>query len=118
MSEARWLQIGDIMQTVATTTTADPETLGSLLHSPNVVFKLAALTFVSLVPILARDRLKGLIGRAPEQEEAEPKVAVMKDARGQRWWSKQWRARKGEEGVAVVEMAVSTEKPEIKSMPS
>lgn len=102
------MQVGDIMHTVASTTSsADSETLTSLLHSPSVVLKLAVLTFVSLVPILARDRLKGLIARAPE--EAESKVAVMTDVKGRRQWFKQWGPRKSD-GIAVVRMAPS-EKP-------
>jgi hypothetical protein len=97
------------MQTVvSSTSSADPETLSSLLHSPNVILKLAALTFVSLVPILARDKLKSLITRAPEHE-AESKRAMTKDAQSKRWWYKHWRARK--ESVEVVEMDVKGEKP-------
>lgn len=99
------------MQTVASSTSsADPETITSLLHSPTVVFKLAVLTFVSLVPILARDRLKSLIARSPEQEEILSNAAVVKDGKGKRWWSKQWRTRKVQ-GAAVVEMDVKHEKP-------
>lgn len=103
------VQIGDIMQTVASSTSsADPEPLASLLHSPTVVFKLAVLTFVSLVPILARDRLKALIARTPEHDQAETKVAVVKDRKGKRWWFKQWRTPKAED-MAVMEMDVKSD---------
>jgi len=105
-------QVGDIMQTVATTSSSSPETLTSLLHSPTVVVKLAILTFVSLVPILARDRLRGLLGKSAEQEmememELEHDMEV-KDAKGRRWWFREWRARKAA-GVEI-QMDVKSEK--------
>ncbi|GJJ07620.1 hypothetical protein Clacol_001824 [Clathrus columnatus] len=88
------VQIGDILQTVASTTaTANSETLTSILRSPNVVMKLAILTIVSLVPILVRDRLKSLIGRMPEQLEVEEKIFIAKDIQGKRWSLKHWRIR-------------------------
>ena len=99
------------MQTVASSTSsAGSDTLTSLLHSPAVVFKLALLTFVSLVPILARDWLKGLIGRSTDHGEQEPKlVAVdLTAVEGRRWSFREWRARKSA-GVEV-RMGIHNEK--------
>ncbi|KAK7470581.1 hypothetical protein VKT23_002005 [Stygiomarasmius scandens] len=60
-------QIGDILQTVASTPSPTPQTVSSLLLSPQIIIKLVFLSFLSLAPILARDHLKALI--SPSQPE-------------------------------------------------
>ena len=52
------------MQTVASTPSPTPQTVSSILTSPAVAFKLVFLSFLSLAPILARDRLRSLISPA------------------------------------------------------
>lgn len=67
-------QIGDILQTVASTPSPTPQTVSSLLLSPSVILKLIVLSFLSLAPILAKDRLKALISHDEDQrvEQATP----------------------------------------------
>ncbi|KAL0070701.1 hypothetical protein AAF712_001922 [Marasmius tenuissimus] len=60
-------QIGDILQTVASTPSPTPQTVSSLLLSPSVILKLIVLSFLSLAPILAKDRLKALISHDSDQ---------------------------------------------------
>ncbi|KAI6034274.1 snare associated Golgi protein-domain-containing protein [Pisolithus microcarpus] len=48
-------QIGDILQT-------------SLLASPDIVLKLVVLSFLSLAPILGRERLRALVLKSPSQQ--------------------------------------------------
>ena len=62
-----FLQIGDILQTVASTPSPTPQTVSSLLLSPSVILKLIVLSFLSLAPILAKDRLKALISHDADQ---------------------------------------------------
>ncbi|EEB89881.1 hypothetical protein MPER_11976 [Moniliophthora perniciosa FA553] len=80
-------QIGDILQTVASQPSPTPQTVSSLLVSPEIITKLVVLSFLSLAPILAKDHLKALIAPAPEPIQEERK---------QRWsWKgvKEWKAR-------------------------
>ncbi|KAG8905137.1 hypothetical protein FRB99_000649 [Tulasnella sp. 403] len=60
-------QIGDILQTVASTSSASSdapvETLSSVLTSPSIIAKLIFLSLLSLGPVLLRDRLSDLISR-------------------------------------------------------
>ena len=67
-------QIGDILQTVASTPTPTPQTLSSLLASPEIIFKLIFLSVLSLAPILGRTRLRAMIPtHSPNLEEHELK---------------------------------------------
>lgn len=52
------IQIGDILQTVASTPTSSPQTVSELLLSPTIIVKLVFLSFLSLAPILGRRRLQ------------------------------------------------------------
>ncbi|KAH7887682.1 hypothetical protein F5I97DRAFT_1966205 [Phlebopus sp. FC_14] len=58
-------QIGDILQTVASAPSPGHQTVSSLLASPETIFKLIFLSFLSLAPILGRERLRALLSRAP-----------------------------------------------------
>ncbi|QRV72419.1 Golgi apparatus membrane protein TVP38 [Ceratobasidium sp. AG-Ba] len=56
-------QIGDILQTLAvSSTSSDPKTLSSLLSSPSIIFKLVVLSVLSLAPVLYRNKLTALLG--------------------------------------------------------
>ncbi|KIJ56893.1 hypothetical protein M422DRAFT_23026 [Sphaerobolus stellatus SS14] len=103
-------QIGDILQTFAQTKApSSSETITSLLRSPNVIFKLVILSVISLVPILVRDRLKGLVSRSESADMEEATVTEVKDASGKRWWFRHWRTR-SREGVEVVALDRFSEK--------
>ncbi|KIO17153.1 hypothetical protein M407DRAFT_229241 [Tulasnella calospora MUT 4182] len=57
-------QIGDILQTVASSTSSEEaagQTLSSLLTSPSIIFKLVFLSLLSLGPVLLRDKLSELL---------------------------------------------------------
>ncbi|KAF8529207.1 hypothetical protein BU17DRAFT_73378 [Hysterangium stoloniferum] len=106
-------QVGDIVQTVASTSgSGSSQTITSVLHSPNVVLKLAILTLVSLVPILARDRLKSLIGRAPEPTEVGSDIAMIKGVDDKKRWFQLWRARK----AGAVELPLDVKEKEAASV--
>ncbi|KAL0576913.1 hypothetical protein V5O48_005059 [Marasmius crinis-equi] len=89
-------QIGDILQTVASTPSPTPQTVSSLLLSPDVILKLIVLSFLSLAPILAKDRLKALISHQDEQQPNNSDTQELaisspseKDSRISRWtWAK------------------------------
>jgi uncharacterized membrane protein YdjX (TVP38/TMEM64 family) len=68
-------QIGDILQTVASAPSPTPQTVSSLVASPEILFKLFLLSFLSLAPILGRDRLRTLLSSEPavSQSPVEPK---------------------------------------------
>ncbi|KAG7096883.1 hypothetical protein E1B28_004289 [Marasmius oreades] len=86
-------QIGDILQTVASTPSPTPQTVSSLLLSPNVIFKLILLSFLSLAPILAKDRLKALAsGTETPSHTAGTGPESEKDSR-MRSWVKRWKVR-------------------------
>jgi len=77
-------QIGDILQTVASTPTPTPQTLSSLLASPDIIFKLIFLSVLSLAPILGRTHLRAMIPvstRSPNLEEQEIKWTLVNDLR-------------------------------------
>jgi hypothetical protein len=77
-------QIGDILQTVASTPTPTPQTLSSLLASPEIIFKLVFLSVLSLAPILGRTHLRAMIPistRSPNLEEQEMKWTSVNDWR-------------------------------------
>ncbi|CAE6485305.1 unnamed protein product [Rhizoctonia solani] len=63
-------QIGDILQTLAVgSTSANPQTLSSLLGSPSIVFKLVVLSLLSLGPVLYRNKLSELLGGSTSSAE-------------------------------------------------
>lgn len=80
-------QIGDILQTVASTPSATPKSVSSLLTSPDLLLKLVFLSFISLAPILGRDKLRAWIS-SPSSETIESE----KDERRFRWVS-EWRSK-------------------------
>jgi len=99
-------QIGDILQTVAYAPSATPQTVSSLLMSPDILIKLAFLSFLSLAPILAKDRLKALIstsasGSATPLSPLSEKGTIISseqserdEKRVSRWtWMKEWKVR-------------------------
>ncbi|KAF8745917.1 hypothetical protein AX14_004222 [Amanita brunnescens Koide BX004] len=57
-------QIGDILQTVASTPSPTSQTISSLLTSPDLLLKLVFLSFLSLAPILSRNRLRAIISNS------------------------------------------------------
>ncbi|KAG6917907.1 hypothetical protein DXG01_000516 [Tephrocybe rancida] len=77
-------QIGDILQTVASTPSPTPQSISSLLTTPDILLKLVFLSFLSLAPILGRDRLRLLIS-SPRPLSTEEKT---------KWaWVQQWRTK-------------------------
>ena len=78
-------QIGDILQTLATNPRPTSQSVQSVLTSPEIVMKLAVLSFLSLAPILGRNHLRAWLSK---ETPAEQQVAE------ERWaWVKEWRAR-------------------------
>ena len=78
-------QIGDILQTLATNPRPTSQSVQSVLTSPEIVMKLAVLSFLSLAPILGRNHLRAWLSK---EAPAEQQVAE------ERWaWVKEWRAR-------------------------
>lgn len=67
-------QIGDILQTVASAASPAHETVSSLLASPDIVLKLVVLSFLSLAPILGRERLRALVLKSPSVQSDIAKV--------------------------------------------
>ncbi|KAG6866465.1 hypothetical protein C0991_003983 [Blastosporella zonata] len=76
--------IGDILQTVASTPSPTPQSISSLLTTPDIILKLIFLSFLSLAPILGRDHLRSLIS-SPRPLSTDEKT---------KWaWVQQWRTR-------------------------
>ncbi|GBE79694.1 snare associated Golgi protein-domain-containing protein [Sparassis latifolia] len=85
-------QIGDILQTVASNPSPSKQTVQSLLTSPEVLFKLAFLTILSLAPILGRNRLREWLSPAAALLDQEMSSAA--EERVSRWvWIKEWQGR-------------------------
>ncbi|EIW82135.1 hypothetical protein CONPUDRAFT_102954 [Coniophora puteana RWD-64-598 SS2] len=61
-------QIGDILQTVASTPSPSQQTVGELLASPDIILKLVFLSFLSLAPILGRNRLRTLLSSSTSSD--------------------------------------------------
>jgi len=78
--------IGDILQTVAQTPSPTPQTISSLIATPEIIVKLVFLSFLSLAPILGRDYLRAIIApsAAPTQDTTVPP---------RRRWVKEWRTK-------------------------
>ncbi|KAI9001059.1 snare associated Golgi protein-domain-containing protein [Trametes punicea] len=82
-------QIGDILQTVATNPRPTSQTVQSLLTSPEIITKLVLLSFLSLAPILGRNRLRTWLSA-----KTPLKQVTLADERASRWaWVKEWRSR-------------------------
>ena len=88
-------QIGDILQTVASTPSPTPRTVQSLLTSPEIIFKLIFLSFLSLAPILGRDYLRIWISSsALPATEVVRELSTNEEERESRWrWVREWRAK-------------------------
>ncbi|KAI0773456.1 snare associated Golgi protein-domain-containing protein [Irpex lacteus] len=88
-------QIGDILQTVASTPSPNQQTVQDLLTSPQILIKLVFLTILSLAPILGRDRLSAWVSASTSASvKAEMAALDTKDDRVSRWaWVKDWRDR-------------------------
>ncbi|KAH9999313.1 snare associated Golgi protein-domain-containing protein [Russula vinacea] len=83
-------QIGDILQTLASTPSPNPQTISSVLASPVIITKLVFLSFLSLAPILGRDHLKAWLSPATSSVSID---GLTKD-RIPRWmWVREWRAK-------------------------
>ncbi|KAG8742579.1 hypothetical protein FRC10_001244 [Ceratobasidium sp. 414] len=81
-------QIGDILQTLAvSSTSSDPKTLSSLLSSPSIIFKLVLLSLLSLGPVLYRNKLTALLGGSTAVEALDEKPVPVSP----RWKVWQWR---------------------------
>ncbi|KAG6816933.1 hypothetical protein H0H87_001635 [Tephrocybe sp. NHM501043] len=78
-------QIGDILQTVASTPSPTPQSISSLLTTPDIILKLVFLSFLSLAPILGRDHLRTLI--------SSPQKSISTDEKTKWAWVQQWRTR-------------------------
>lgn len=61
-------QIGDILQTVASTPSPTPQSVTSLLSSPDIIIKLLFLSLLSLVPILGRERFLALVHQSRHRQ--------------------------------------------------
>jgi len=87
-------QIGDILQTVASTPSPTPQSVQSLLTSPEIIFKLVFLSFLSLAPILGRKHLQALVSHSTSSV-GEPEMSMTSgEERAARWvWIKDWRER-------------------------
>ncbi|KIY49291.1 hypothetical protein FISHEDRAFT_19646, partial [Fistulina hepatica ATCC 64428] len=81
-------QIGDLLQSfamsssVAVSPLEPPQTVASLLTTPKMIFKLIFLSFLSLAPILARDRLGQLVALRTESSKSDDDALA---------WSAKWR---------------------------
>ncbi|KIK48953.1 hypothetical protein CY34DRAFT_70932 [Suillus luteus UH-Slu-Lm8-n1] len=85
-------QIGDILQTVASTTSPSQQTVSSLLTSPDILVKLAFLSFLSLAPILGRERLRSLISASSSTQSN--RSSLTQEERVSRWtWVQEWKVR-------------------------
>ncbi|EIM88407.1 uncharacterized protein STEHIDRAFT_54151 [Stereum hirsutum FP-91666 SS1] len=79
-------QIGDILQTVASSPSHTPQTMSSILASPEIILKLVFLSFLSLAPILGRNHLKAWLTPAATVSDSDERVS--------RWtWVKEWRSK-------------------------
>jgi hypothetical protein len=84
---------------VASTPSPNPQSLSSILASPWIILKLALLSFLSLAPILARERLRSLIDfSVPASASITHKGSFPTSAFDEhvvsRWtWINDWRSR-------------------------
>ncbi|KAF5363815.1 hypothetical protein D9756_000439 [Leucocoprinus leucothites] len=80
-------QIGDILQTVASSPSPTPESISSLLMTPHIFMKLVFLSFLSLAPILGRDRLRSMIHPSVTRQSADDKSSSRPN------WVRDWRSK-------------------------
>ncbi|KAF9247283.1 snare associated Golgi protein-domain-containing protein [Melanogaster broomeanus] len=86
-------QIGDILQTVASAPLPGHQTVASLLASPDIIFKLVFLSFLSLAPILGRDRLRALISKKSASWQSD-RTRSADHERLSRWmWVRDWKTK-------------------------
>ncbi|KAG7449144.1 uncharacterized protein BT62DRAFT_929134 [Guyanagaster necrorhizus] len=79
-------QIGDILQTVASAPSPTPQTVSSLLLSPQIMVKLVFLSFLSLAPILGREHLRAWLS------SDQSHLGTAESERVSRWtWVQEWR---------------------------
>ncbi|KAF9057627.1 snare associated Golgi protein-domain-containing protein [Panaeolus papilionaceus] len=79
-------QIGDILQTVASSPSPTPQTVSSLLATPELIIKLIALSVLSLAPILGRAQLKAIISSSRSMDDDKQKMS--------KWvWVQEWRTK-------------------------
>ncbi|KJA30212.1 hypothetical protein HYPSUDRAFT_196465 [Hypholoma sublateritium FD-334 SS-4] len=79
-------QIGDILQTVASSPNGTSQTVSSLLTTPEIILKLVFLSILSLAPILGRRQLRSLISHQPGSDHTS-----LSDSR---WtWVQDWRTK-------------------------
>jgi len=78
-------QIGDILQTVASSPSPTPQSVQSLITTPEILFKLVLLTGVSLAPILGRSKLQNIISISPTPTDSHQEA---------RWtWVREWKSK-------------------------
>jgi uncharacterized membrane protein YdjX (TVP38/TMEM64 family) len=83
-------QIGDILQTVASAPSPGHQTVSSLLTSPDIILKLVFLSFLSLAPLLGRDRLRAFISkRSLSPSDATQSVGNERLSR----WVRDWKTK-------------------------
>jgi uncharacterized membrane protein YdjX (TVP38/TMEM64 family) len=83
-------QIGDILQTLASTPSPNPQTISSVLASPSIISKLVFLSFLSLAPILGREHLKAWLSPTTSSISIEGET---KDHVSRWMWVTEWRAK-------------------------
>ncbi|RDB22470.1 Transmembrane protein 41 [Hypsizygus marmoreus] len=87
-------QVGDILQTVASTPSPTPQTISSLLTSPEIILKLVFLSFLSLAPILGRERLRALIAHSAVSPRRITAAESSAEASLPKWaWVQEWRSK-------------------------
>ncbi|KAL0949490.1 hypothetical protein HGRIS_009544 [Hohenbuehelia grisea] len=88
-------QIGDILQTVASTPSPTPKTVSSLLMTPEIILKLVFLSFLSLAPILGRGKLRAWVSHSdPPASVTGHGNGALTDERVARWaWVQEWRQK-------------------------
>ncbi|KAJ3570207.1 hypothetical protein NP233_g4552 [Leucocoprinus birnbaumii] len=80
-------QIGDILQTVASSPSPSPESISSILMTPHIIMKLVFLSFLSLAPILGRDRLRTMIHPSVTRQSTDDKSSSRRN------WVRDWRSK-------------------------
>ena len=106
-------QIGDIFHTFSANLVPSAHSLSSILFSPNVVLKLVFLTFISLVPVLYREKLKQLLGNEESAvveptmaaDSASPRSSTSSTRTHQSRFSIQWWLRSTDDQAVDKEMA-------------
>ncbi|KAF9567341.1 hypothetical protein CPC08DRAFT_626946 [Agrocybe pediades] len=87
-------QIGDILQTVASTPSTSPQTVSSLLATPAIILKLVFLSVLSLAPILGRGKLRAMISHSPRIPTVTTDTNTSAEERKARWtWVQEWRTK-------------------------